>query len=71
MRSSFSFSPARSQARRVSAQAAGQSWPFFEIYFGKGAPPGELPDGNPAKHTSKYAACVAAAPAARSTAALA
>lgn len=46
---------------QVSAQAAGQNWSFFEICFGKGASQGELPDGVPAKHTSKCAACVLAA----------
>ena|GEM_PF-1293544 len=46
---------------QVSAQAAGQNWSFFEICFGKGAPSGELPEGVPAKHTSKCAACVVAA----------
>ncbi len=46
---------------QVSAQAAGQSWSFFEVCFGKGAEQGELPAGVPAKHTSKCAACVLAA----------
>jgi hypothetical protein len=46
---------------QVSAQAAGQNWSFFEICFGKGAGQGELPEGVPAKHTSKCAACVLAA----------
>jgi hypothetical protein len=46
---------------QVSAAAASQNWSFFEICFGKGAPAGELPDGVPAKHTSKCAACVLAA----------
>lgn len=45
---------------QVSAQAAGQNWSFFEICFGKGASQGELPDGVPAKHSSKCAACVLA-----------
>ena len=46
---------------QVSAQAAGQNWSFFEICFGKGASQGELPEGTPAKHTSKCAACTLAA----------
>jgi hypothetical protein len=46
---------------QISAQAAGQNWSFFEICFGKGASPGELPQGVPDKHTSKCAACVVAA----------
>lgn len=46
---------------QVSAQAAGQNWSFFEICYGKGAAADELPDGVPAKHTSKCAACVLAA----------
>jgi hypothetical protein len=44
----------------LSAEAAGQNWSFFEICYGKGAPTGELPDGVPAKHTSKCAACTLA-----------
>jgi hypothetical protein len=46
---------------QVSAQAAGQNWTFFEVCFGKGATQGELPQGVPAKHTGKCAACVLAA----------
>jgi hypothetical protein len=46
---------------QVSAQAAGQNWSFFEICFGKGASPGELPEGVPDKPTSKCASCVLAA----------
>jgi hypothetical protein len=46
---------------QVSAQAAGQNWSFFEVCFGKGVTQGQLPDGVPAKHTSKCAACVLAA----------
>jgi hypothetical protein len=46
---------------QVSAQAAGQNWTFFEVCFGKGTTQGELPEGVPAKHTSKCAACVLAA----------
>jgi hypothetical protein len=46
---------------QVSAQAARQNWSFFEVCFGKGADQGELPEGVPAKHTSKCGACVLAA----------
>ena len=46
---------------QVSAQAADQNWSFFEVCYGKGASSGELPEGIPAKHTSKCAACVVAA----------
>lgn len=45
----------------LSAQAAEQNWSYFEICYGKGAPDGQLPDGVPAKHTSKCAACTLAA----------
>jgi hypothetical protein len=46
---------------QVSAKAADQNWSFFEVCYGKGASQGELPDGVPAKHTSKCAACTLAA----------
>jgi hypothetical protein len=48
---------------QVSAQAAGENWSFFEVCFGKGAEQGQLPEGVPAKHTSKCAACVLGAAA--------
>jgi hypothetical protein len=48
----------------LTAQAAGENWSFVEICYGKGAPTGELPDGVPAKHTSKCAACTLASSAA-------
>ena len=44
----------------LTAEAAGQNWSFFELCYGKGAPAGELPDGVPAKHVSKCAACTLA-----------
>ncbi len=49
---------------QFTAQAAGQNWTFFEICFGKSAPDGELPDGQPAKQASKASSCVVCAQAA-------
>jgi hypothetical protein len=42
---------------QFSAHAADQNWSFFEICFGKGSADGALPDGKPAKETSKASGC--------------
>jgi len=49
---------------QFSAQAAGQNWSFFEICYGKGAPEGETPAGQPAKQASKSFGCAVCANAA-------
>lgn len=49
---------------QFSAHAADQNWSFFEICFGKGAPEGEAPAGQPSKQASKAFGCIVCANAA-------